>query len=59
MARGCLFGGKAVDLKSPLVAGDAVLREALGNVILGKPEGHHLGADEDEREAFAMSGIGG
>ena len=57
MARGCLFGGKAVDLKPPLVAGDAVLREALGNVILGKPEGHRL--TEGEEEAFAMSAVGG
>jgi GTP 3',8-cyclase len=56
-ARGCLFGGDGIDLKPLLAAGDAALREALGNVILGKPGGHRLA--EGEGEAFAMSGVGG
>jgi len=60
MAHGCLFSGSSIDLKPSLRSEDGgELRRTLHEIVSGKPMGHHLGNENDDRHAFAMSGIGG
>ncbi|HZV80881.1 MAG TPA: GTP 3',8-cyclase MoaA, partial [Geobacteraceae bacterium] len=60
MAHGCLFAGTSIDLKPALRSSDSTeLRKTLHDIVTGKPGGHTLQQDEDDRRAFAMSGIGG
>jgi len=60
MAHGCLFAGASLDLKPALRSGDrGELRRVLHDIVTDKPVGHTLQQDEDDRRAFAMSGIGG
>jgi len=56
----CLFSGGEVDLKPLLAeADDAPLLAALKRIAEGKPDRHHLSAQENEHDPFAMSSIGG
>jgi len=60
MAHGCLFAGTNVDLKPVLNSGNCLeLRRILHTIVANKPEGHVLQEEQDDRRAFAMSGIGG
>jgi len=60
MAHSCLFAGTNVDLKPALRSGDnRELRRTLHAIVANKPEGHLLKEKQDNRNAFAMSGIGG
>jgi len=60
MARGCLFSGDGIDLKPILHVGDdALLREGLRSLIVGKPSRHHLADDDGNYETVSMSRIGG
>jgi len=60
MAHGCLFAGTNVDLKPALNSGSCLeLRRILHTIVANKPEGHVLQEEQNDRRAFAMSGIGG
>lgn len=60
VARGCLLSGEGTDLKPLLQRGDeALLREALRQMVAGKPGRHGLSGDSGTIEPFAMSRIGG
>lgn len=60
MAHGCLFSGGSIDLKPALRSGkDGYLRRSLLEIVSGKPMGHRLREEHDDRSPFAMSGIGG
>jgi GTP 3',8-cyclase len=60
MAHSCLFAGTNVDLKPALNSGDCrELRRTLHAIVANKPEGHILQEEQNNRRAFAMSGIGG
>jgi len=58
LARGCLFHNTGLDLKPWLRSGDKNgLMEAMRQVVLDKPTGHHM--DDDGHEPFDMSRLGG
>jgi len=60
MAHSCLFAGTNVDLKPALNSGDNLeLRRTLHAIVANKPKGHVLQEEQNNRRAFAMSGIGG
>ncbi len=59
LAKGCLFGGEAVDLKPYLRAGDEALRSVLLQVVTRKPVSHQLFAAQPAYPPFAMAQIGG
>ncbi len=60
IARGCLLSGEGLDLKPLLKMGDETrLREALRQIVAGKPDRHGLNDDNDELQPFAMSQVGG
>mgnify|MGYP001271655599 CR=1 FL=1 len=60
IAHSCLFAGKNINLKPVLQSGDCQeLRRTLQTIVVNKPQGHILQDEQDNRSAFAMSGIGG
>jgi cyclic pyranopterin phosphate synthase len=62
LAKGCLFGNQAVDLKPYLAqAGNESLRQALRRIVTAKPRQHELSLlhVEPRHAAFAMSQVGG
>jgi GTP 3',8-cyclase len=60
MAHSCLFAGTSVDLKPALSSNSSQeLRRTLHAIVTNKPQGHVLQQEQDNRRAFAMSGIGG
>jgi GTP 3',8-cyclase len=58
-AKGCLFDGRGINLKSYLEGSDDELRAALIRVLKNKPERHHLLDANTLITPFAMSEIGG
>ena len=60
LARSCLFGRGAVDLK-PFLAGngEGTLEQALRRLAEGKPAGHRLDEPSLTQEPFTMAAIGG
>ena len=60
MAHSCLFSDMSCDLKPALRSADPLeLRRTLQGMVADKPERHYLQQENDNRRAFAMSGIGG
>lgn len=60
MAKGCLLSGDGMDLKPLLRLGDEKrLREALRQIVAGKPDRHGLDDNNKELQPFAMSRVGG
>jgi cyclic pyranopterin phosphate synthase len=61
IAKSCLFGSSGVDL-APFLGekyDPAALKEALRDVVSGKPEKHRLSDGESNHEPFLMSRVGG
>jgi len=59
MAHSCLFSGSSIDLKPALRSKNPLeLRRTLHDIVSNKPMGHEL-HETDNRDPFAMSGIGG
>jgi cyclic pyranopterin phosphate synthase len=60
VAKGCLFSREDIDLKPFLRRGDAEgLRNALEEVVQGKPDRHFLSPEGFGGKPFAMSAVGG
>jgi cyclic pyranopterin phosphate synthase len=59
LAKGCLFGAHAVDLKPYLAGGDDALREILRQIATAKPARHGLNNPEVPHAPFTMAQIGG
>jgi cyclic pyranopterin phosphate synthase len=60
VAKSCLFAEGAVDLLPLIKKGDeAALREALRQVIAGKPKRHSMSAETTDHAPMAMSQVGG
>ncbi|MDD2850549.1 MAG: GTP 3',8-cyclase MoaA [Desulfuromonadaceae bacterium] len=60
LAKGCLFAGDQMDLKSALQSGsNQLLASALCAIVDTKPDRHHMCLEECHHQAFSMSSIGG
>jgi cyclic pyranopterin phosphate synthase len=59
LAKGCLFGATAVDLKPYLAGSDDALREILRQIATRKPARHELNNPELAHTPFTMAQIGG
>jgi cyclic pyranopterin phosphate synthase len=59
LVKSCLFSEKAYDLKPHLKAEDNKIYEVLHDVILNKPQRHHMGSESTMPAPFTMAQIGG
>jgi cyclic pyranopterin phosphate synthase len=59
LAKGCLFGANAIDLRPYLSSSDDVLREILREIATRKPERHGLNNPELAHAPFTMAQVGG